>query len=88
MTRGARLTGATQVGAAAGRSFHAVQCAHDGYRGISTTYDRHAGVLVFHWACDQCGARLDEVSREPYRPRFLPNRGKDHLARLSRPLTP
>jgi hypothetical protein len=53
-------------------------CAHDGFHGIRSTYDHVRGVLVFFWSCERCGARLRELHREAYRPRFDP-RGNDRL---------
>jgi hypothetical protein len=47
-------------------------CAHDGYHGIRTAYDRRRGLLFFHWTCERCGARLSEARREQYRPSFDP----------------
>jgi hypothetical protein len=55
-----------------------MSCPHDGYHTISTSYDRHRGLLVFHWSCERCGAPLREARREPYRPSFDP-RGNDAL---------
>jgi hypothetical protein len=53
-----------------------MKCRHNGFHDISTAYDRGSGVLVFHWTCALCGARLNEARREPYRPSFDP-RGND-----------
>lgn len=47
-------------------------CRHDGFHSIGTSYDQRRGVLVFHWTCERCGARLSEARRERYRPRFDP----------------
>jgi hypothetical protein len=47
-------------------------CTHDGFHTIRTVYDRGHGVLVFHWTCERCGARLSEARRERYRPSFDP----------------
>jgi hypothetical protein len=49
-----------------------VNCSHDGYRSIITSYDRPGGVLIYFWACEQCGAILDEAGRQKYQPRFIP----------------
>ena len=54
-------------------------CAHDGFHSIGTSYDRRSGVLVFHWTCERCGARLSEARRERYRPSFDP-RGNEPFA--------
>jgi hypothetical protein len=37
-------------------------------------------VLVYHWTCERCGARLSEAGREPYRPAFDP-RGNERFVR-------
>jgi hypothetical protein len=47
-------------------------CTHDGFHTIRTAYNHGRGVLVFHWTCERCGARLREARREPYRPAFDP----------------
>ena len=52
------------------RSQDAVACSHDGLHSIQSRYDRRAGVLVFHWTCDRCGAPLGEFRRKAYRPDF------------------
>ena len=48
-------------------------CTHDGFHAISTSYDRRRGLLIYHWTCERCGARLSEALRQPYRPSFDPN---------------
>jgi len=48
-------------------------CPHDGFHGIRSRYDQRRGVLVYFWTCERCGARLGEVRRQEYRPRFDPN---------------
>jgi hypothetical protein len=48
-------------------------CRHTGFHDICTAYDRRSGVLVFHWTCERCGARLTEARREQYRPAFDPS---------------
>lgn len=48
-------------------------CKHDGYRGLSSKYDRRRGVLAFVWTCERCGTRLNEAQRVEYRPHFEPN---------------
>jgi hypothetical protein len=53
-------------------------CPHDGFHDIRTAYDRRRGLLVFHWTCERCGARLSEARREPYRPSFDP-RGNERF---------
>jgi hypothetical protein len=57
-----------------------MRCAHGGFHAISTAYDRRSGVLVYHWTCERCGARLSEAGREPYRPAFDP-RGNERFVR-------
>ena len=47
-------------------------CTHDGFHEIHTSYDHRRGLLVFFWSCERCGARLRELHREEYRPRFDP----------------
>jgi hypothetical protein len=47
-------------------------CSHRGYHRITSSYDRDAGVMVYVSLCEACGTSLGEVSRLPYRPRFLP----------------
>jgi hypothetical protein len=47
-----------------------MSCAHNGFHTICTTYDRRSGILVYHWTCERCGARLSEARREQYRPSF------------------
>jgi hypothetical protein len=56
-----------------------MDCAHDGFHAIHSSYDRRRGLLVFFWRCERCGARLRELHREEYRPRFEP-RGNDRHA--------
>ena len=53
-------------------------CRHDGFHDIGTEYDRTRELLVFHWTCELCGARLSEAWREPYRPSFDP-RGNERF---------
>jgi hypothetical protein len=55
-------------------------CPHDGFHDIHTAYDHRRGLLVFHWTCARCGARLREARRERYRPSFDP-RGNDQFVR-------
>jgi uncharacterized protein with PIN domain len=54
-------------------------CTHDGFHGIHTAYDHRRGLLRFFWRCELCGARLRELHREEYRPRFDP-RGNERYA--------
>jgi hypothetical protein len=55
-------------------------CRHDGYREIRSSYDGEAGVLVYHWVCETCSARLAEVARTSYRPSFDPAGNDAYLA--------
>ena len=48
-------------------------CAHSGFHGIRSEYDRHGGVLVFRWICEDCGSRLSEAHRMTYTPRYSPH---------------
>ncbi len=50
-----------------------MECQHDGYHAIETSYDRRRGVLIFVWTCEQCGSRLGEAGRQKYRPAFEKN---------------
>ncbi len=54
-------------------------CQHEGYRTISSSFDRERGLLVYLWSCERCGARLDEASRHSYRPNFDPLGNKPFL---------
>jgi hypothetical protein len=47
-----------------------MQCAHQGFHTISSSYDRATRVLAFFRRCDDCGARVAEVGRFAYEPRF------------------
>jgi hypothetical protein len=68
--RSARLTRALMT---------TMDCAHKGFHGIRSTYDRQRGLLVFFWTCERCGVRLRELHREEYRPRFDPTGGDREL---------
>jgi hypothetical protein len=59
---------------------YVMSCSHDGYHAIRSSYDRHSGLLVYHWACERCGARLKEARRERYQPRFDPHGNDRFLA--------
>ena len=64
-----------------------MECQHDGYHAIGTSYDRRRGVLIFVWTCEQCGGRLGEAGRQRYRPAFNPDgnqRQTRHSAQLTR----
>jgi hypothetical protein len=55
-----------------------MRCRHDGFHEIHSAYDRQRAVMVFHWTCERCGARLEEVGREAYRPAYDP-RGNERF---------
>jgi hypothetical protein len=63
-----------------------MECQHDGYHAIRSSYDRHRGVLTFVWICELCGSRLGEAGREEYRPAFNPhdNAAAPHAAALAK----
>jgi hypothetical protein len=60
-------------------------CKHQGFHTISSSYDRETMIMTCFRRCDRCGARLGDVSRLVYEPRFDPN-GNDRFlsGRLSR----
>jgi hypothetical protein len=72
-----RLRGVSRAAACAFFSVR-MACSHTGFHGISTAYDRRDGVLVYHWTCEHCGARLSEAARAPYRPSYDP-RGNERV---------
>jgi hypothetical protein len=51
-----------------------VDCKHQGFYTISSSYDRETKVLTFFSRCDECGAWLTEVAQLPYEPRFVATR--------------
>jgi hypothetical protein len=57
-------------------------CTHDGFHEIHTSYDPRRGLLLFFWSCERCGARLRELHREEYRPRFDPRGNERHAASI------
>ena len=57
-----------------------MSCAHDGFHGIRSSYDRRRGLLVYFWTCERCGVRLRELRREEYRPRFDPQGYERYVA--------
>lgn len=59
-------------------------CKHQGFHTISSSYDRGTRILVYFRRCDECGARLNEVSRLVYEPRFDP-RGSDRILSIANP---
>ena len=50
-----------------------MNCGHDSYRTIDSSYDRRRGVLVFYWRCEHCRTRLGEAWRVSYRPNYHPH---------------
>jgi hypothetical protein len=50
-----------------------MNCGHDSYRTIDSSYDRRRAVLVFYWRCERCSTRLGEAGRVSYRPQFQPH---------------
>ena len=51
-------------------------CNHQGFHAFTSSYDRRRRILAYIRTCEDCGARLAEVDRLPYEPRFDP-RGSD-----------
>jgi hypothetical protein len=60
-----------------------MQCSHDQYHAIRTTYDRRRGLLLYFWTCESCGKRLGEARRDEYRPQFDPRGNERYLAAAS-----
>jgi hypothetical protein len=63
-----------------------MSCAHRGFHGIQTMYDRGRGVLVYYWICERCGALLGEARRQEYRPEFDPNGNDRFVASAYHPI--
>ncbi|HEY1276806.1 MAG TPA: hypothetical protein VGF25_17990 [Thermoleophilaceae bacterium] len=59
-----------------------MDCSHDGFHGISSSYDQNRGLLVYFWTCERCGTLLRECRREEYKPRFDP-KGNDRYLTAS-----
>jgi hypothetical protein len=55
-------------------------CAHEGFYGVSSGFDRQRGILTFVLTCERCGTELRELRREPYRPYSDPNGSDRFLA--------
>ncbi len=55
-----------------------MECEHQGFHTITSSYDRGTKILTCFRQCDECGARLAEVTRIVYEPRFDP-RGYDRF---------
>lgn len=49
-----------------------MKCEHQGFHTFTLSYDRGSRILTCFRLCDDCGARLNEVSRIAYEPRFDP----------------
>jgi hypothetical protein len=64
-----------------------MDCAHDGFYTIRSEYDRRRRMLVYFWTCDGCDARLDEVRRDPYEPRYDPHGNDGFTPRQAQPAT-
>jgi hypothetical protein len=60
-----------------------MSCSHTGFHTVSSHYDRDRGLLVYHWTCERCGARLKEARRDDYRPSFDPRGNDPYLATAS-----
>jgi hypothetical protein len=75
---GARFVGRAEATRGAGRSSVGMACAHDGFHAIASCYDRRQGLLIYHWTCERCGARLSEARRQPYRPAYDPYGAQSH----------
>jgi hypothetical protein len=53
-----------------------MSCEHEGFHTITSSYDRGRRMLTYFRVCDECGARLAEVGRLSYEPRFRPDGGR------------
>lgn len=82
---GARFVGRAEATRGAGRSSVGMACPHDGFHAIASSYDRHRGLLIYHWTCERCGARLSEARRQPYRPAYDPYGAQAHRDRRAVP---
>ena len=51
-----------------------MRCRHKGFHTITSSYDRGTRTLTYFRHCDGCGARLGEVTRLAYEPRFVATR--------------
>jgi hypothetical protein len=57
----------------AGRWFGDMACTHQGFHTTSSSYDHGARILTYFRRCEECGARLTDISRLDYEPRFDPH---------------
>jgi hypothetical protein len=69
-----------------GRCSDVMQCRHHGFHSTTSSYDRGMKVLTYFRCCDECGARLTEVSRLEYEPRFDPAGNDPYLPMGDPPL--
>jgi hypothetical protein len=49
-----------------------MRCEHHGFHTITSSYDRETRILTYFRLCEECGARLAEVDRLAYEPKFDP----------------
>jgi hypothetical protein len=61
-----------------------MQCRHQGFHSITSSYDPKTRILTYVRRCDACGARLADFGRIAYEPRFDPN-GSDPSRAIPRP---
>lgn len=61
-----------------------MNCEHQGFHTIASSYDREAKILTCFRLCDECGARLTDVSRTSYEPRFDPRGNDPYLTTAAR----
>ena len=61
-----------------------MKCGHQGFHTFTSSYDRGTKILIYFSCCDDCGARLTEVSRLVYEPRFDPH-GNDRFLSIADP---
>ena len=57
-----------------------MNCRHQGFHTVTSSYDRRRRVLIYFRCCDDCGTRLGEVGRVDYEPRFDPNGNDRYLS--------
>ena len=61
----------TRIGVSVARCSGDMDCRHQGFYSVGSSYDRETKVLTFFSYCDECGTRLAEVARLTYEPRFV-----------------
>jgi len=69
-----RPGGCARIGVSAVRCSGEVDCRHQDFYTISSSYDRETKVLTFFLRCDKCGLRLTEVAQRTYESRFVATR--------------